>query len=275
MAVIAGLQPGTVHAADDVPAIPADNPPPAASDYHSFSGFGSRLADDTTATLLAPIRWDGHEWLLTGAITVGIVGTGLLWDEEIERDSQKDRESGKDQTLDKVGLLGTGVSLAVIGGLWIGGELTDSPRAVDTALDCIESSIIASGIITPSIKFIVGRERPGNGDAFKFDPFTTFSSSFPSGHTTQAFAVASVIAASYDDRPWIGVAALTIASVVGYSRINANQHYASDVLAGAAIGTAVGWSIVRRHRDPATGFTPDVGLVLGGSVQGVSMTWRF
>ena len=275
MAVIAGLEPGTANAADVEPMLPTENPSPAANDYHSVSGFGSRLIDDTTATLLAPLRWDGHDWLLTGATTVGIVGVGLLLDEEIEQDSQKDRESGKDQALDKVGLLGTGVSLAVIGGLWIGGELTDSPRAVDTALDCIESSVIASGIITPSIKFIVGRERPGNGDAFKFDPFTSFSSSFPSGHTTQAFAVASVIAANYDDQPWIGATALTIAGVVGYSRINANQHYASDVLAGAAIGTAVGWSIVRRHRQQTTGLTPDVGLVLGGGTEGVIMKWRF
>ena len=275
MAVIAGLEPGTAHAADVVPAVPVQNPSPAVNDYHSFSGFGSRLVDDTTATLLAPLRWDSHDWLVTGVTTVGIVSVGLLWDEEIGRDSQKDRESGKDQTLDKIGLLGTGVSLGVIGGLWIGGKLTDSPRAVDTAMDCIESSVIASGIITPSIKFIVGRERPGNGDAFKFDPFTSFSSSFPSGHTTQAFAVASVIAANYDDHPWIGATALTIAGVVGYSRINANQHYASDVLAGAAIGTAVGWSIVRRHRQQVTRLTPDVGLVLGGTVQGIIMNWRF
>lgn len=130
-------------------------------------------------------------------------------------------------------------------------------------------------IITPTIKFIVGRERPGNGDAFQFDPFTSFSSSFPSGHTTQAFAVASVLAASYDDHPWIGVTALAIASAVGYSRINANQHYASDVLAGAAIGTAVGWSIVRRHQQQGSGLAPAVGLLLGSDTQGVSLTWRF
>ena len=89
MAVMAGLELGTAHAADAVPAIPQENPSPAASDYHSVSGFGSWLIDDTTATFLAPLRWDGHDWLLTGATTVGIVGVGLLWDKKIERDSQK------------------------------------------------------------------------------------------------------------------------------------------------------------------------------------------
>ena len=76
-----------------------------------------------------------------------------------------------------------------------------------------------------------------------FTPFSNSDASFPSGETTQAFAVASVIAAHYDSL-WVKVSSYGIASLVGMARIYENAHWTSDVLAGALIGTAVGTAIV-------------------------------
>lgn len=61
--------------------------------------------------------------------------------------------------------------------------------------------------------------------------------SFPSGHTTQAFAAATFLSEEYKDRlPWMPYASYTIASSVGLMRVANNRHYISDVLVGAGIG---------------------------------------
>lgn len=62
-------------------------------------------------------------------------------------------------------------------------------------------------------------------------------SSFPSGHTAQAFATATFLSMEYKDRfPWMPYAAYGLASTVGVMRMANNRHYISDVLLGAGIG---------------------------------------
>ncbi|MEO6684359.1 MAG: phosphatase PAP2 family protein [Dyadobacter sp.] len=61
--------------------------------------------------------------------------------------------------------------------------------------------------------------------------------SFPSGHTTQAFAAATFLSEEYKDRyKWMPYASYTVASSVGLLRVANNRHYISDVLVGAGIG---------------------------------------
>ena len=61
--------------------------------------------------------------------------------------------------------------------------------------------------------------------------------SFPSGHTTQAFAAATFLNEEYKDQyPWMPYASYTVASSVGLLRVANNRHYISDVLVGAGIG---------------------------------------
>ncbi|MBE9462624.1 phosphatase PAP2 family protein [Dyadobacter subterraneus] len=61
--------------------------------------------------------------------------------------------------------------------------------------------------------------------------------SFPSGHTTQAFAAATFLSEEYKDRyKWMPYASYTVASSVGLMRVANNRHYISDVLVGAGIG---------------------------------------
>ena len=80
--------------------------------------------------------------------------------------------------------------------------------------------------------------------------------SFPSGHSTAAFAFASIISAEtshwWPDSRWIvGPIMYGAATLTGVSRIYNNQHWASDVLAGAAIGTLTGIKVFRyQHSHP-------------------------
>lgn len=65
------------------------------------------------------------------------------------------------------------------------------------------------------------------------------ASSFPSGHTTSAFALAT-IAALWFRKNWLSFLFATAAALVGYSRIYLAQHFPADVLAGACIGVLFG-----------------------------------
>ena len=117
--------------------------------------------------------------------------------------------------------------------------------------DGLSASLIASGMITPVLSSLVGRERPTeNQGAYAFHPFE--GRSFPSGHTTQAFAVASVIATSYDQL-WVKVAAYGAAAVTAYVRVQRGKHFPTDVVVAAAIGTTVGRSVGHFNRKLRSG----------------------
>jgi membrane-associated phospholipid phosphatase len=64
--------------------------------------------------------------------------------------------------------------------------------------------------------------------------------SFPSGHTSTAFAFATSMSLSYP-KWYVIVPTYTFASAVGFSRMYLNVHYPSDVLIGAILGTATAW----------------------------------
>ena len=67
-----------------------------------------------------------------------------------------------------------------------------------------------------------------------YRPFSG-NTSFPSGHTTVAFATAAALARESRAR-WVPWVAYPVAALVGWSRLRDNRHWASDVVAGAAVG---------------------------------------
>lgn len=73
------------------------------------------------------------------------------------------------------------------------------------------------------------------------------NSSFPSGHTTVAFAAATVYALEYKNRPLIPILAYSAATLIGVSRITENKHWATDVFVGAALGLVTGRQVVNNY----------------------------
>ncbi len=93
-----------------------------------------------------------------------------------------------------------------------------------------------NGILTISLKEIVSRDRP----FVTFSEFTALTSagskSFPSGHTSSSFNIATSLSLSFPK--WYVIAPSVVwASAVGYSRMHLGVHYPSDVLVGALIGS--------------------------------------
>ena len=100
-------------------------------------------------------------------------------------------------------------------------------------LDLVRAEILQEGLVQ-AIKVSVNRTRP-NGQAY----------SFPSGHAAATFAFASVIERHLGYR--LALPTILIATYVGTSRLHDNVHFLSDVVFGAALGTAAGWTVVGRH----------------------------
>jgi len=71
--------------------------------------------------------------------------------------------------------------------------------------------------------------------------------SFPSGHSIEAFSVATIIARRYGNHKWVPYVAYGLASLVGFSRLTLNVHFVSDVFMGAAMGYSISRFTVLRQ----------------------------
>lgn len=145
--------------------------------------------------------------------------------------------------------------LALSGALYLGGAAAGSARERRTGVLAAEA-YLAGALLTPFVKYGAGRGRPSaSRGAHRFEPFSELRfaetpgrrESFPSGHAVAALSVASVVAERYE-RPWIDALAYGAAVAVGYSRVHQNAHWATDVLAGAALGTAIGKGVCALER---------------------------
>jgi membrane-associated phospholipid phosphatase len=97
-------------------------------------------------------------------------------------------------------------------------------------------AFMAAGLVEFAIKHLVGRSRPDS--VLDVD-------SFPSGHATSVFAVATIFAAFYPRLRWPVYA---LAAAVAAGRVYLERHYVSDVLAGAIIGIVIASLLLgRRH----------------------------
>ena len=120
-------------------------------------------------------------------------------------------------------------------GVWLAGRGAGNARVESTGASLIRAQIL-NGLLTQGLKFAVDRTRPDGG-----------AYSFPSGHTSAAFATAAVLQHDY------GVAAAlpayALGGFIGWSRVRSNHHWLSDVAFGAAIGLVSGRA-ASRHASP-------------------------
>lgn len=100
----------------------------------------------------------------------------------------------------------------------------------------IIGSLLINTAVTQGLKYAVNRKRPYEEYPLIINPYTIENdASFPSGHTSTAFTLATSLTLQY--KKWyVAIPLFAWASSVGYSRMYLGEHYPTDVLAGAVIG---------------------------------------
>lgn len=194
----------------------------------------------------APARFDGKDWLVAGGLLAG-AGALFALDENI-KDFWQDNIAGGTGS-DIIGAfepLGqTWPVVAGSAGVYVLAETAEQlggwnlRREKAAGLLTLESVLISQAITT-GIKEVSGRTRPNStDDAFLFEGPGN-GHSFPSGHATVAFAVATTLSNVYGkENAWVPWVAYPVATMTALSRIDDNKHWASDVFVGGLIGYAV------------------------------------
>lgn len=197
-----------------------------------FNSFWQTAGDYYTA----PLHFDSNDWYIFSAIA-GVTAISSIADKEIREFSQKNQNEFSDKlfSIDKYYYMEfvAGSIVAFYGY----GLIADDNDFRNLALKLTEATFLASSVTLIS-KIIIGRGRPYKQESqYSFNPFNLDNdyNSFPSGHTTLAFAYSTIMAAEVDNVFW-KIGWYTLAGLVGYARIYHNQHWFSDVLMASSIG---------------------------------------
>ena len=225
-----------------------DAPPPEPPDTsikRRLREFPRRVLEDIILAAKRPPRWSAPDWLIRGGILAGTAASST-WDEGIQEGVVAHR-------FDRIGFFITPFGrtwgqLGVIGAFLAAGKLREKPEWVDTGMLGLESLILTGAVVLP-LKGVIGRKRPRNAeDPFDFSLFSFKNSSFPSGDTTSAVALATVIAAR-SKNPWVAGAAYGIAGLVAAGRVYRTRHWLSDAVGGIALGQMIGRYVIQRHHE--------------------------
>jgi membrane-associated phospholipid phosphatase len=240
----------------------------------------STIARDTTHAQTQAPFFTFKDFVLAGAFVVGTVAMTPLdrrLGEHLQNPGAQANHFFKDAA-HGVEVIASPGAYVIGGGLYLAGKVGGWERVADLGWHGTESVLFAQGV-TYILKGVVGRGRPFLSNAKDPDDFQVGKgftsgdwSSFPSGHTSTAFAAAAAVT-NETSRWWprsvwvIGPLMYGGATAVGLSRMYHNKHWASDVVMGAAIGTFSGRKVVQYvHGHPdnrldrimlGTSLTPD------------------
>jgi len=135
----------------------------------------------------------------------------------------------------------TFVSIALVSGVFIF-SLVRKSKFLWQQLLILSTVLVLTGVMSQVMKSLIYRERPFIKHAFIEKRSEGGGSSFPSGHSMEAFAIVTAFSMLFSKKKII-IPMFFWAMTVAYSRISLGVHYPSDVLAGILIGIFIGWIV--------------------------------
>ncbi len=227
---------------------------------------------DAGAFFTLPLHWQQGDWIKTGAIVGGTSATFLV-DKDIRSLMQRNQSSINENLSEAGRIYGEnyfGVGLSA--GMYGVGLITKNKELRTTGFMVFES-VAFSAAITQSIKFLAGRSRPylNNGNT-EFASFTFEEDhvSLPSGHSTAAFAISSVLAGKIDNT-YASIGLYSIATLTALSRVYSDAHWTSDVLLGSVIGYVTGKAVLNLHEQE----TKTSSLQFSPLANGIRVEYKF
>src|SRR5690349_20309697 len=258
-------------------ALHAQTPAPTPTLEHEFF---KNILRDQKAIWTAPFHLERSDmkWVVPSSVGfMELVTTDRITGDEI---FAADRQVRASQWISNAGsVYGLGAAATTF---YLIGRKKNNYRARETGLLSAEA-MINSIIVEGALKGITQRGRPLDGH--ERSEFFDGGSSFPSGHATQTWAIATVIAHEYRDRPAVQIAAYGVATAVSVARFTGHKHYLSDVVAGSAMGFGIGRYVYGAHH--RSSLTPDDSVTRSAwpmimpeynraaRQYGVALTWNF
>ena len=193
--------------------------------------FTAGVLSDIGAYYTAPLRWDGHDWMWFGG-TVAAIALAHRYDSQVRSHffgpglvTNVNSEDTKDAI----------PTAAVFGGTWALAILTNDKGGYQEGWAMAEAAGL-SGVTAYALKFAAGRETPDQ--TTNPNQWGKSGGSFPSFHSTAAFAVGTVLAESGNDEyRWLRrLLGYGLGVATSYERLKHNAHWLSDTVAGAALG---------------------------------------
>ena len=222
-------------------ASPSPTPQPAATPSLEKQFFKNVLHDQK-AIWTSPFHLQARDgrWLAPlGLGTAALIATDRETGDEI---GESHRQLNASRIVSYAGSSYSVASAAAA--FYIFGRAKHDERARETGVLGAEA-LVDSTIVVTALKEITQRRRPtaAKGRSDFFDG----GSSFPSGHSIEAWSLATVIANEYHESRLIQISAYGIASAVSVARFTGRNHYLSDVLVGSAMGYGIGRYVYHAH----------------------------
>jgi membrane-associated phospholipid phosphatase len=228
----------------------------------NFRNYFVLLGSDFKQQFTTPFHMSKRDWTKLGIFTVGL-GALSFGDEPIQKSALRMRNSSSSlrEVSHYVTNFGGAYETYVLTGMTVWGWVFKKDKMKTTTL-LATHAYITSAVMESMMKLLSGRQRPIYADPNNLGAEPTFhgplytgsdvngqkiNSSFPSGHTTVAFAAATVYAMEYKNTWWVPVLSYSAATLIGLSRITENKHWITDVVAGAALGLITGHQVVNNY----------------------------
>ena len=218
------------------------------SDYNNSLGphlFKSLAEDQKTIwTSPAHLRMADADWLLPlGAVLGGTLATDTEVSKHLSNSPSRLSHSKSLSDYGLAAMVGAG------GAMYVWGRITHNEHRRETGFLAGEAAL-NSLAVTYATKYAFGRERPLT-DNYR-GRFLQGGDSFPSLHSSVSWSIAGVFSHEYPG-PLASLLSYGMASAISASRVDAKQHFPSDVLVGAAVGWFIGQEVYRHHHNPEAG----------------------
>lgn len=220
------------------------------SNIHAQNNYDlNQFTNETAEIVKNPLKWNQNDFLRLGIISGLTVGL-MQFDKTVKDFSQHDTSLVGDIPMELGRYWGEPIPTLTIGlGFLLHGIIYENNVNKKVGFE-VTQSFIYSIAITGSLKFIIGRSRPYTTDnPFSFNPCRYFSDdywSLPSGHSTIAFSLSTVLSENINS-DILKILVYLPAFVTAYSRISYNKHWLSDVFLGGLVGYTVGKYITKVH----------------------------
>lgn len=229
--------------------------------------------NDAGTFITYPIRMNTTEWIsFTG---VGLGTYFLVRNDDYFRDKINTKVNKYDSSFWKIFKKYGDIQYAELAGAAVYGVgLFAKDNEIRTLGRMLIQSLSYSSASTMLIKMIAGRKRPPfTDDPLNFTGFTTNNSyqSFPSGHTTVAFALSTVLA-EYFDAPWSRIGFYSIAGLTAAERLINSEHWFTDVALGAALGFLGGIHVINEEAKRNNKVTSRLSIYPG--LNGISLRYN-